>query len=263
MFGICVGKAAVRQVDVRSNDSDDDFVNPPKRSKITKSRGGIDEHKFIPISAERIRNRTTPKHLMELIKILTEDKIKAVEEIGFASILRMKLHSVPTILGHWLLSNYDHNTNMLNVGTHRIEITKALVHEVLGIPMSDVEVKENSRPKMNNEVVKEWREQFGINSELKTVTEVITQIKGSDDHGRLFKLNFMVVFNTTMCYATKGTKCNLWFLPSMTKSVDIATMDWCGYVVNCLKRTKMKWSGKEHYNGPLPMLAVRVIIYLI
>ncbi|MFS7899970.1 hypothetical protein Hanom_Chr00s088160g01797591 [Helianthus anomalus] len=37
---------------------------------------------------------------------------------------------------------------------------------------------------------------------------------------------------------------------------DIPNMDWCSYVITCLKRTKEEWNGSEPYNGPLTFLAV-------
>ncbi|XP_076898771.1 uncharacterized protein LOC143552430 [Bidens hawaiensis] len=37
---------------------------------------------------------------------------------------------------------------------------------------------------------------------------------------------------------------------------NIGNMDWCSYIITCLKSTKEGWNGKEPYNGPLTFLAV-------
>ncbi|MFS7909953.1 hypothetical protein Hanom_Chr02g00100651 [Helianthus anomalus] len=44
---------------------------------------------------------------------------------------------------------------------------------------------------------------------------------------------------------------------------DIPNMDWCSYVITCLKRTKEEWNGTEPYNGPLTFLAVRLFTVYI
>ncbi|MFS7928662.1 hypothetical protein Hanom_Chr04g00323361 [Helianthus anomalus] len=77
----------------------------------------------------------------------------------------------------------------------------------------------------------------------------------------MFMLNYLVVFNTIMGVTTKGGHVNIKFLPSVTPNADINKMDWCSYLIECLQKTKRKWSGLEHYNGPLTLLAVRMLIY--
>ncbi|XP_076904806.1 uncharacterized protein LOC143560379 [Bidens hawaiensis] len=53
---------------------------------------------------------------------------------------------------------------------------------------------------------------------------------------------------------TKSATVNQKFLTSIVNEDDIRNMDWCGYVITCLKRTKEGWNGIKPYNGPLTFL---------
>ncbi|KAL8225970.1 hypothetical protein R6Q57_018527 [Mikania cordata] len=50
----------------------------------------------------------------------------------------------------------------------------------------------------------------------------------------------------------------MWFLRSVIEGSVIQDFDWCSYIITCLKRTKIQWSGTEHYNGPLCFLALKI-----
>ncbi|KAD4180345.1 hypothetical protein E3N88_28936 [Mikania micrantha] len=53
---------------------------------------------------------------------------------------------------------------------------------------------------------------------------------------------------------TQGSKVNMEFLTSLKNGVDVGSFDWCSYIVSCLQKTKLKWNGYQHYNGPLTFL---------
>ncbi|MFS7913754.1 hypothetical protein Hanom_Chr02g00145391 [Helianthus anomalus] len=46
------------------------------------------------------------------------------------------------------------------------------------------------------------------------------------------------------------------FLPSLMSNLNIDQMNWCGYLLDCLNKTKQKRSGLEWYNGPLMLPAL-------
>ncbi|XP_076934220.1 uncharacterized protein LOC143600408 [Bidens hawaiensis] len=55
---------------------------------------------------------------------------------------------------------------------------------------------------------------------------------------------------------TNSASVNQKFLTSIMNVRNISNMDWCSYLITCLKRTKERWNGKDPYNGPLTFLAV-------
>ncbi|KAI3787613.1 hypothetical protein L1987_42205 [Smallanthus sonchifolius] len=57
--------------------------------------------------------------------------------------------------------------------------------------------------------------------------------------GRQFRLNFLVVYTTVMCEITKMNTVNM------------------SYTLECLKRTKSKWSGSEYCNAPITFFTMK------
>ncbi|XP_076911406.1 uncharacterized protein LOC143569346 [Bidens hawaiensis] len=131
-----------KRVAVSANDSDDDFQTPMKRRKeVVQERVetvvGPKEVPYTAVFDKLIRVRNPLINLCVIIDCLTVEQWKEVEKMGFGSVWLLKISQVPTKLGYWLLTNYDHVTNSVNVGTHKIQITKEMVKDVLGIPMGE------------------------------------------------------------------------------------------------------------------------------
>lgn len=93
--------------------------------------------------------------------------------MGFSCVVFLKLPNIPTCLGRWLVDNYDANSNSLNVGSHKIEITRELVSDVLGIPNGKRGITEIKNPSYKDLVIAEWRNQFGPKCPLMTALDVI------------------------------------------------------------------------------------------
>ncbi|XP_076897923.1 helicase-like transcription factor CHR28 [Bidens hawaiensis] len=122
------------------SDSDIDFKNLKKKGKASVTKELKNEQPFEEFLDIKLRMRCSPVNLWETIQSLTEEQQACVREMGFGSILQMNIKSIPTALGYWLLVNYNHHLNELNVGDHVIKITPSLVHEILGIPMGNIKV---------------------------------------------------------------------------------------------------------------------------
>ncbi|XP_022004468.2 uncharacterized protein LOC110902032 [Helianthus annuus] len=174
--------------------------------------------------------------------------------MGFESMKCFNIRNIPAGLGYWLLLNYDHKTNELNVGNRKIEITPSKVHDVLGVPKGEISVYEKPKLTKRDAIREQWKSQF-ITACI-TIKHVTEKLKSYRRGGILFKLNFLVVFNSIMGETTKSATINQKFLGSINNEADIPNMDWCSYIIACLKRTKEGWSGIEPYNGPFTVLAV-------
>ncbi|KAI3821389.1 hypothetical protein L1987_08956 [Smallanthus sonchifolius] len=122
--------------------SDVDVGKMKKKSSVNRNskKASAKKMKRLPKSKERLRIRTQPCHLYNLIKDLTEEQIKVVSQMGFASIQHFNVVHIPSCCN---------------------------------------------------------------------------RIKSSGDNGRMFQLNFMVVYNTVMCQITKMNIVNIQFLPSL------------------------------------------------
>ncbi|GJX76254.1 hypothetical protein Tco_0323065 [Tanacetum coccineum] len=64
------------------------------------------------------------------------------------------------------------------------------------------------------------------------------------------------VTNDVMGESIKMGTANYQFMSSIKSIKDVDNMDWCGYIVECLKKTKTNWNGRGNFNGPMTFLAL-------
>ncbi|MFS7900147.1 hypothetical protein Hanom_Chr00s097742g01802101 [Helianthus anomalus] len=194
--------------------------------------------------------------LLDAISSLSDEQKKAVKEMGFEALLSLKINFVPTMLAYWLVMNYDEDRQEINTGNHRIKITSKLVEECLGIPRGKITVLEKNKPRKGvGERVDEFKNQFDTTKI--SVIKVIDLIKESSQAGKLFNTNFLVVVNTLLGETTQSTTFNQRFIIGIEKDSEIPNMNWCGYMLECLRRSKKKWKGGiDQFIGPIILLAV-------
>ncbi|XP_076898774.1 uncharacterized protein LOC143552433 [Bidens hawaiensis] len=122
--------------------------------------------------------------------------------------------------------------------------------------MGKIPVYEKKFARKEDAVRIKWRKQSFPYPAVIFVKHVIEMLQSYTGGGTLFKLNFLVLFNSIVGGTNKSATVNQQFLSSIKNEDDICNMEWCSYIVTCLKRSKEEWSGKEPYNGPLTFLAV-------
>ncbi|MFS7953991.1 hypothetical protein Hanom_Chr07g00625091 [Helianthus anomalus] len=67
--------------------------------------------------------------------------------MGFGPDLCIKVSYISTHLGCWLLRNYDEQYSTLNIGNHKIRITRDSVYDVFSIPKGPNLVLEKNKPR--------------------------------------------------------------------------------------------------------------------
>ena len=152
-----------------------------------------------------LRIKSSPSSLIDAVKVMSEEQREAVIDMGFESLLNMKMHQCPARLGHYLLEMFDDTNLIMRTGKGEISLTPQIVHEVLGIPIGSKSLEEVKRVKRKNPLLKLWEEQFGTDI-AKGV--VVKKIEETDDDGILFKLNFMTLFSNCFheCYTSGNCK---------------------------------------------------------
>ncbi|KAI3732472.1 hypothetical protein L1987_63677 [Smallanthus sonchifolius] len=140
--------------------------------KKRKTSSSETKQKHIPFNGKKLLLRCAPGNLITLLQYLTKSQRK-------------------------LLQNYDPSTYILNDGANEYNLTTSLINEIFGIPNGETQVTQMSKPKTYDPVVKEWRSQFDDeiqkNQKKISVSDLVEYLKKTDDSGRMFKLNFIVV----------------------------------------------------------------------
>ena len=86
-------------------------------------------------------SRMSPSSIVQVIEKCSENQLKAIRAIGFGSMEFLKVTQLPLQLGLWLVHHFDANTWSLNISdSEPFCITEEHVHQVLGLPMGDIEI---------------------------------------------------------------------------------------------------------------------------
>ncbi|KAF5767134.1 putative papain-like cysteine peptidase superfamily [Helianthus annuus] len=260
----------------RLRDPDDDFVDTPppgKRRKSAAKRGtscGMHQQvrqPYKPFTGARIRPKVGIDNLITLASGLNEEQRQKVDEIGFGSIFGYKVTGVPTALANWLVINYDPDNGILNVdGGRSVNISSELVRSVFGLPMGPTDLAEKKKAsKRKDVVVQAFRDQFKHMdiTRLSPVQLMKYILDWQSDNGRLFVLNFLILYFSLLGETTTNNSVNVRFISNIQPDVDIKSFNWCAYMISCLKRTKTAWhGGDDAFRGPMLLLAIAYGIVL-
>jgi len=201
--------------------------------------------------------RTSPSTMVECVQCLNDDQKEAVKEMGFQGILGMKLVQSPAKLGYYLLDNLDHDTLKITTPNGTIHFTSKLVHEIFGIHSGGVDIDDLPVVGKESPLVSIWYSQF--KSDKMTRGDIVDRIKEDGDSGIIFKMNFITLFVNCICKSYPSGFCIPTIVHKMAGNPDVSSMDWCSFVLNCVRGSKRNWkpnSPTNIYAGPITLLVV-------
>lgn len=241
-------------------------VKNPKRIGKVQSSHKVDQLKLIVEKNERprsrrkyngIRTRTSPKTLFLAIHSLSTSQRQCVEAMGFGKILDMKVDGIPSKLGFYVVDRFDEKKMEIRLENGSIKITKDSIHDMLGVPNGGDELHSLQGTETDDTILKEWKKQYG--KTLIRPADVMREIIVSEDAGLNFKLNFLILVSNTMAEGMKMGICNLNILSYIREDTVIRNIDWCSYIWDCLKVSKLGWKRDadiSFYTGPLTFLTL-------
>ncbi|KAI3522370.1 hypothetical protein L1887_00092 [Cichorium endivia] len=133
---------------------------PSKKVKINEHEDCDVDKKTYPPGFRTLSTRMTPGKLSLTLKTLSDVQKDAVKKMGFGSLLGMNLDNIPGKLNYMLVDNYDPTRNRLKVNNGWINITKELVHDIMGLPMGGENIKELESCAYNDPVLQQWKAQY-------------------------------------------------------------------------------------------------------
>ncbi|PWA94510.1 hypothetical protein CTI12_AA056280 [Artemisia annua] len=217
-----------------------------------------------------VKIKNFPGPLYEIINKITMDQKRAISYLGFISLMDFGLNVMPSRLGYLLLERFDAKSGILSVFGETIKITPERVHHTFGFPMGQlkVDVRDVLKERSNENYI-EWRNQFGaaekkprlyVNKDLLPL--IRKQIK-KNDSGKLFTMNFICLFSTIFFHVVSTGTLNIAVLPSLVDLTKVRQMNWCKYVVDCMKDERSDWKPGKPFFGPILLLEVIFANYLL
>ncbi|XP_071725495.1 uncharacterized protein [Rutidosis leptorrhynchoides] len=208
---------------------------------------------------QTIRTRQSPISLSNVIRKLSNEQKSDLISMGFECLLDFKIKSLPGRLSFWLVDKFNAENLKLNLGAVELEITKEDVNEILGFPIGDICVTAVRRAWIGKgNLICQFRKLYNKNQRI-CVRNLEGSILKNKEGGDNFKLKMLVFIMTILVEGLTDSTANLRFLPSINNLEDVIKMDWCGYVLECLKRNKVNWDMNYPncwYTGPLTFLVV-------
>ncbi|KAL8248954.1 hypothetical protein R6Q59_005822 [Mikania micrantha] len=136
----------------------------------------------------------------------------------------------------------EHIRDYLDTGRMLISTQKGIInidvntiHNLLGLPMYSIPISSLKKPIVYADSYLLWRGRYGRQSKP---TNIVRNI--NDDHLN-FKIDYLILFLTTMISCWRNVLCKYGVVGRLDLQVDIKEYDWCGYVVESIRDSKIGW----------------------
>lgn len=195
--------------------------------------------------------------MLSIIHGLSNQQKDCVIEMGFGSLLHMKMSDVPGALIYYVLERFNPSTSKVVLPIGEIEITREYVHQILGLPLGSIKLSDMEFRDPKDMTYHNWAAQFE-NKSLIRLQEIKMKIVSSNLADMNFKLNFIALMINSLCESSSCGKANYSCLNYITGDTVVKDIDWCSFVIECLIRTKnaYKHSATSFYVGPSAFLVV-------
>ncbi|KAI3775811.1 hypothetical protein L1987_45565 [Smallanthus sonchifolius] len=253
-------QTGVKKIKIVYRPENEDKVGSKKKKRDDDEEFDMEMSKKIskkPKVEKEKKERILLQLKTKLEKIQKKSKSKKMtDEKNVKSEGRVKVDGIPAKLGHYVVDKFDPERMEINLGNIQIKVDNESVHQLLGIPNGGKELTSLTYKKKLEGNVKTWRNLY----EEKYVAppDIVKRIsQSSDDDSILFKLDFLVLFMSTMVEIQKHGKCKLDFIHYITDDTDLGGIDRCSYIINSMKKCKEGWERcnvNSKFTGALTIL---------
>ncbi|GJR39036.1 hypothetical protein Tco_1214720 [Tanacetum coccineum] len=251
-----------KEIDELDASIDDDFVTnvgarhgPRMVEEKGKGRKKIDDDTMRSVKGFKGKGKSTDDDCANVKRAKQRQK-QDVRGIGFGAFLEFKIKDVPKRLAYWLLEKFNVDTCSLNVNGRSIMITPEVVRNLLGVLMSEVHINARNETYFRNPLACQWKAQFGKDLKRQYNTHVGNEIVEKRSSGWMFKINFLVLFFSTVGELNFNNTVNLKFIHCINSEDDILKLDWCTYIIECSIKTKRSWKRSGFYNVLIVLLLI-------
>ncbi|CAI9269216.1 unnamed protein product [Lactuca saligna] len=147
---------------------------------------------------------------------------------------------------YYVLDHFNFESLKVEFDNYEVSVDSKSVQEMLGLPSGGSLLSNMDYISKNNEesCMFEWKKRFeNIDKlRLKQLMNELVQTSAADDN---FRINFLVLFINTFYESTSMGKCNLNPLYLIRRDIDLSSIDWCDYIVDCLVRTKKVYNPEK------------------
>nr|KAJ0224105.1 hypothetical protein LSAT_V11C200068370 [Lactuca sativa] len=235
----------------RKRSSGDNRAAIKKQKTVKEQKTVKDILKELP----SINTRSTPGLITDVVSSLTSEQKDWVKRMGFKAFLKINIKSIPLKLFHFVLEHYDEGTNNIPIKGKRIKITKEKIHKVFGLPKTGKSLFDLDMVSEDHQVFDGWMKE--IEGGKANATNYKKIIQKSEQVDMNFKLGFIALFVNTFAESIPMGTNNLVPVRALVEVDDISKIDWCAYLLYCVKISKGRWrpyNPKCYYRGSVLLM---------
>ncbi|CAH1440368.1 unnamed protein product [Lactuca virosa] len=226
-----------------SDEDDSDFKSRPGSSKKPKREAKVvnKEKKVEAVIKEfpSLKNRCSLGSSLGVIQGLSKEHKECVRDMGFRSLLLIKMIDVPLKIIYYVLDHFNFESSKVEFENCQVSIDSKFVHEMLGLPFGGTLLSKMDSISEHDEesCMFEWKKRYENTDKLllNHLKNELVRTSAADDN---FRISFLVLFINTFCESSSVKKCNLSPLFLIRRDTDLSSIDWCNLIVDFLVMTK-------------------------
>ncbi|CAA0815038.1 Unknown protein [Striga hermonthica] len=204
------------------HDSSDEFVDERPRTRVkptinhkSKCKDSVDhghtvvqepDNKLVVYESDSddvvfpvVNTRSSASMFVKVVFGLSDAHKHAVCEMGFGSLLDLKITSLPLKMGFWLVENFNYMDRKLRLyDGEKIHVREEDVDSVLGLPRGSLQIS-NKKKRAESAILSQWINLFDVRSLTNiTTAKVLEKFHECADGGDWFKRHFIVLMVTCL-----------------------------------------------------------------
>ncbi|XP_057774966.1 uncharacterized protein LOC130993945 [Salvia miltiorrhiza] len=209
-----------------------------------------------------LNTRTTPAAFHDALLKLNDAQMSAVRDIGFGSILDLKVKDLPGGLGYWILKKFNPQTFEIEVDAmRRFKVTESDVYRVFGFPRGKQFIEVFQR-QSTSDIFEQWFLFFGVDNRDKIkIGVVLKHMLACKSGGTWFKRHFMIAMGFSLFENCPNGTVHPFILGCLKDLTGLRRWNWAEYMLSSLKQHTCSWMKGESsvYAGPALFL---ILVYV-
>ncbi|MFS7914152.1 hypothetical protein Hanom_Chr02g00150041 [Helianthus anomalus] len=194
------------------------------------------------------------------MKVLSFEQRMAVEEMRFGRLLKFKVDGMPTKMENYVVERFNPSKMEISLPCGNITVNVEAIHKLLGIPRTSVNLSSLPNLAEMDEAIRRWKDRFP--GRYVSPTRMVDMIESSNEGDTFnFIMDFLTCFVTVMIDCHKQGCLRPWILDHITGKLDFASINWCQFVFEKLKKCKNGWKSNDSNRPFTGALTVLIVIF--
>ncbi|KAH9750380.1 hypothetical protein KPL71_013854 [Citrus sinensis] len=209
-------------------------------SDIARNKDKEDD--FVKGTQKAMETRCAPDRFAKLVAKLSENKKKAVAELGFESLLHIKCGRLKRDLCSWLVQNFDPFTSCIFLHGKSINLSPRDFEYIMGIKDGGVDIDVDLGIDNIDKLRDEYLDDSGY-IKLKTLeSKLVNQREVNDD----FKRSFVLFAIATIIFPKSGLNLAPYYLVFLKDTSAINKKNWATWAFKGLVEGIQKFKAGQH-----------------